>query len=604
MRAEGGATAVLAVLSLVNGKPTNLVGDARPSGAAAWVRHGKPYTVPDDPSVQLLLICSVDGQSGAAWFDDVSVMYGESKARRDEAPLTATIMVDANHITRQIPRTLFGANVEWIWNGNFAWLERERRPDPALLSFVKEMGISVIRYPGGYYSDFYHWKDGVGPVEKRPAIVHDASGKERSRPVFGTDEALDFASQVGAELLITVNAGTGTAQEAADWVRYVNGKRLRVRYWEVGNELYINDGSAIAKATAVDPSTYARLFREFAQAMKAADPRIQVGAIGGENQGPYAFVHDPSWNKTVLKQAGDQIDFFSVHNAYAPVSIRDDADLRSVYQTMFAAPLLIAKNLAIVARQTAEFYPGRVKAIPIAVTEWGPLFQTDPKGRYAQHTKTLGSALFVASTLKTLIESPTTEIANFHVLNDLGFMGWIGSTNDSFPPHPEWTPTARYYAFMMFARYFGTRLLRTEAATPTYDSVALGAIAAVEHVPYLDVVSSLSADGRELYVSGINKHFDSAISASIELKGFVPASPATAWTLNGSGIDANTGTNPIRVPGLIWAKQVEDSQNPRFSKGGTSDITFTSQKAINISESFRYLFPPHSVTSIVLSRHQ
>src|SRR5262249_10835740 len=148
--------------------------------------------------------------------------------------------------------------------------------------------------------------------------IHGPIPGDKSRPIFGTDEALEFASKVGAELLLVVNAGSGTAQEAADWVRYVNRGGLRVRFWEVGNELYLNDGSPAAKATAIDPDRYAARFREFAQAMRAADSRIQIGAIGGENQGRYQVVSYPNWNRTLLQKDADLIDFLAVHNAYAP----------------------------------------------------------------------------------------------------------------------------------------------------------------------------------------------------------------------------------------------------------------------------------------------
>ena len=284
LKGQGGAVAVLAMLSIVNGKPMNLAGDGEPG--ANWALHRQEYTVPDDPSVQLLVICSVSGQSGAVWFDDVSVMFGNPAATANAiaGPLEASVTVDAGQVVRQIPRSLFGANVEWTSDANSLWLKDQGKANPDLLRLTKDMGVSLIRYPGGYYSDFYHWRDGVGPVDKRPEVYHDATRTARSRPDFGTDEALDFAKQAGAELLITVNAGTGTAAEAADWVRYVNASSLRVRYWEVGNELYINDGSPLSKAITVDAATYAKRFREFAKAMKAADPRIKVGAIGGENR--------------------------------------------------------------------------------------------------------------------------------------------------------------------------------------------------------------------------------------------------------------------------------------------------------------------------------
>ncbi|MGH9784009.1 MAG: hypothetical protein ACRD88_07465, partial [Terriglobia bacterium] len=427
--------------------------------------------------------------------------------------------------------------------------------------------------------------------------------QDKSRPNFGTDEALDFAEQLGAELFITVNAGTGTAQEAADWVRYVNRESARVRHWEVGNELYIKDGSAMSRRTTVDPAAYSSRFLQFARAMRAADPRIRIGAIGGENRERYQVVSYPNWNRTVLERAGNEIDFLAVHNAYAQGVISDpDPDLRKVYRAMLAAPVLVARNLDQIARQIDQYAPGRAAEIGIAVTEWGPFFQVDPSGRYVDHNKTLGSALYAASILKALIESPRVEIANFHNLHDFGIMGWIGSRNNKFPPNPDWAPTARYHALQLFTSHFGEQLVESTTVGPRYDSEAIGMVGAVRNVPYLDVVSSLSADGQRLYILAINKHFDSPIETEITLRGFAADSRAAAWTLNGTGLDAHTGTMPIALPGLRWGRQVEDSRNPRFSKGGPREITLSSSTVNGAGARFTHRFPSHSVTSLELTR--
>jgi alpha-N-arabinofuranosidase len=434
-------------------------------------------------------------------------------------------------------------------------------------------------------------------------MQHAAGKGDRSRPNLGTDEILQFASEVNGEALISVNAGTGDAREAAEWVQYVNGPSRRVRYWEVGNELYMNEGSATSKAITVNPDKYADRFNEFAQAMKAADPEIQVGAIGGENYGRYVNINYPNWNRTVLEKAGDQMDFLAVHNAYAPVLIAgDDNDMRKVYRAMLAAPILIARNLKVVEQQIADYAPNRASQIGIAVTEWGPLFQFDPKSGYVDHPKTLGSALFVASTLKTFIESTRTQIANFFLLNDLSVLGMIGTREAGFPPKPDWAPTARYFAFQLFTRYFGNQLVQSTVDVPTYNSEAVGLVDSVDNVPYLDIVSSLSADRRTLYVIAINKNFDSSIESSITLQDFNPVAEGTAWTLTGSGVDANTGTMPLRVPGLAWGKQIEDSSAARFYHGGQGEITFSSSPVTRAGPAFKYRFPPHSVTSLILTR--
>jgi alpha-N-arabinofuranosidase len=179
-------------------------------------------------------------------------------------------------------------------------------------------------------------------------------------------------------------------------------------------------------------------------------------------------------------------------------------------------------------------------------------------------------------------------------------LGWIGSRDGRVPPVPDWAPTARYFAFQLFTRHFGEQLLRSQAVSPTYDSEAVGLIDAVKDVPYLDIVSSLSSDGRKLYIIAINKHFDSAIKADIGLRSFQPASSGTAWTLTGTGIDANTGTTALQ--GLLHGKGTEDQQNPRFSKGGTGEVTLSSSEVTGVKNRFAYRFPPHSVTSLELTR--
>lgn len=604
---EGDATGAFGILSIVKGRPLNLKVVTHPSRSKGWVHYSQVYDVPDDSSVQLVFTCFVGGNSGAAWIDDVSVMpyvKPPSKERVKSLPdtLKASVEIDAATVIRQIPRTLYGTNVEWIWNANMMWQEKQKKPHPEIVRLTQDLGVTLIRYPGGHFADFYHWKDGIGPYKKRPEVQHEPGKKDRTRINFGTDEALDFAKKVNAELLITVNAGTGNALQAAQWVRYLKGKPQHVNFWEVGNELYIKDNSHISKATTVDPTRYAQLYRKFAQAMRAVDPSIKIGAIGGANQGRYSIVNYPDWNRIVLQQAGDHIDFLAIHNAYAPLVGHDQhKDLRVVYQAMLAAPQLIARNLKNVSKQIEKYAPDRAAQIGIAVTEWGPAFMFEPNNRYVDHVKTLGSALYAASVLKVFIESPRTQIANFFLLNDMSVLGWIGSRNGKFPPNPDWAATARYYAFQLYTQHFGDQLVSSRTTSPTYDSQAIGLIDAVRDVPYIDIVSSLSTDGRTLYIMAVNKHFNSAIETSIALRGFNPKIRGNAWTLTGTAIDAHTGTTPLQIPGFGWARQATDKHNSRFDKGGTDEIKLSSSSVENVGLQFTYRFPPHSVTSLILT---
>jgi alpha-N-arabinofuranosidase len=602
MRAEGGAVPILGVLSLVDGAGRSFESITPGVESNGWNRRSLRYRVPEDPATEIVIVCMVNGRSGSAWFDGVSLrLLDEAPARPEGAPGAAAIRVDAGEVLREIPQTLFGTNVEWRWNANELWDPDRQRPDPEILRLTREMGVTLIRFPGGVYSDSYHWRDGVGPPSERPEVRHEPGSEDRSVPYFGADEALVFADSVGAELLITVNAGTGTPEEAADWVRYVNRDGLRVRYWEVGNELYIDDGSVFASSITVDPQTYASRFLEFAAAMREADPRISIGAIGGENRDRYEVVSYPDWNPTVLREAGHAIDFLSVHNAYAPIVLDDSKPFRTVYRAMLAAPEAIARNLETLTNQIEQHAPDHAERIFIAVTEWGPFFQVDFGSRYFEHTKTLGSAIFSASAFKTFLESPNTKIANFWALNDMGVLGWIASANDRFPPDPEWIPTARYHAFRLYTQHFGSRLIRTEVNSPTFDAEAVGFVGAQSNVAYLESVSSLSEDGQTLYMIVINKHFDAPISAEISLAGFSPADEATLRLLTGESMDANTGTKFLDVPGVSIPEQAKDPVEGRFDLGAPDEITVRAS-TIRVDETFTHQFPARSVSAIEIRR--
>lgn len=605
---QGSALAHIGLLTLANGRPEHLMVLTQ-AKADHWSQITGNYDVASGADVKVVFICWVDGKSGAAEFDDVSLRPLEAKPPGHDAgsagmtpnlEATANIQIDTAHVVRTIPDTLYGANLEWIWNGNGAWLPDQNQPDPQILKLTRELGVRLIRYPGGVYSDFYHWKDGTGPAPGRPQVNHLPGKNEHSRMNFGTDEALKFSKLVGGELLITVNAGSGTAQEAADWVRYVNQPTQRVRYWEIGNELYLNDSALGPKAVTLNPEQYAQKLIEFSHAMRTVDPAIKILAIGGENHGRYTTIAYPDWNKVVLSKAGDEIDYLSVHNAYAPLLTDDSQDIRTVYRSMLAAPQLIAANLQTIEHEIERFAPKHATAIRIAVTEWGPAFRFDFSTRYLDHGKTLASALFAASALETFLQNPQVTIANFWELNDYSVLGWIGTKNTGFPLHPDWIPTARYYAFQMFTRYFGPELVQTAVTGPTFDSEAVGLTDAVTNAPDLITVSSLSADRSKLYVITTNRSLDTDIRSTLNIKGFRVSPNAVVHTLNGRSIDANTGTGVVQVPGLHLPPQTQDGAYGRFANGGDSEISMTDHE-VKGSAKMSLLFPAHSITALVLN---
>jgi len=600
MSAEAGSTAVMRVyVGYMNDAITYQ--EIRVSGpTSSPVSRRDVVRVPNDPQVAfLVVVCGVEGTSGSVGFSNVQLTtmvpssWLEANGVPDIGPpYTAQAAIDAAAAIRSIPPTLYGSNLEWPISGNGAWNTAGNAPNPFVVALSKQAGVTLHRFPGGVFADYYHWQFGAGPQSQRPVVAVEPGGLSAVND-FGTDEALEFAQATNGQLLITVNIVTATAQDAANWVAHVNKGSHRVQYWEIGNENYMPAGSAVTPDETMSPEVYANRFLQFAQAMRAVDPTISIGAIVDFNFSHSVTRAYPYWTQRVLAIASGQIDFLAVHCGYAPVLFEDKQwNARTVYAATLAAPVLIAQNLKeladVVASSVVPF-----RNIPIAVTEWGPLFQFSPQGRFVDHPKTLASALLTASTLKAFVESPQTSIANFFKLIDTSGQGAIGYLND--------LPAAKtsLMALQMFSQHFGSELVKSSTQGPVYDSPAVGWVDAVASAPYLDIVSSTSPDGKTLYIMAINKHFNRSIQTNFTLSNFVPKASANVFTLTGTAPDANTGT--VWIPYALTTPQAGIGPDFRINMGGPNEVSITESAFSGASQSFSYTFAPCSITSIVLT---
>jgi alpha-N-arabinofuranosidase len=613
LRITPGANAFLLVFALSkDGKPLGNVAFTRLDASPDLRNQSGELTV-DRNAATILFACTVTGTSGTASFADL--FLGEDAASTAITPgaaqqpsaLSASIRIDASKSLKEVPRGVFGTNVEWVRDGNGLWDAKKDTLNETVVQRARALNTTLVRYPGGGYADYFNWRESIGPRSARPLKPHILD-PEKSKLLFGLHEFMSLCRAIGAEPLITVNVVANNAEEAAAWVAYANQPthpdRARngspapfdILLWEIGNEQYIKaqDPAAPTGASYVPTAEYIRRFRDYARAMKRVDPRIRVGALGGKNFGRMRLIGDEHWEADVLRQAGDAIDFIAVHNGYAPLVFgNDDASaFNDVYRALLAYPQLVAENLADINREIETDAAPHASRIKIAVTEWGPLFAYDMRNRWIDHSKTLGSGLFAASLLQTWLRAERVEIANFFKLTENGFMGWIGADGE---------PKPSYYALQMYRQHFGTRLVQTSTDVPTYDSRAIGLVDSVQKVPYLDAVSSLSADGATLSLIVVNKNLDAAIDTTVDLAGFNAAVPARAWTLTAPSLDANNGKD---LPGfaLLWAKQAGAPRNPMFEAGRAGTVVPLETSIAVGATGFHYRFAPRSVTAIELRR--
>jgi len=251
------------------------------------------------------------------------------------------IKVDKNSVVDVVERTVFGVLAEHIgrviYNGIYEPTHETADGDGFrrdVIELVKELGATAVRYPGGNFVSGYHWKDGIGKKEERPRRLNLA-WQELEPNQVGIDEFARWASLTDCEIVMTVNMGSGTPQEAAEEVEYCNiegGTTLsdlriangakqpyRIRYWCVGNEM---DGDY--QIGALPAKEYGRKAYEAAKQMKLTDPDCKFIVCG--NSSPWAAEKFGSWNKTVLSETYKFADYLSLHAYYDYGEDRDIAD--------------------------------------------------------------------------------------------------------------------------------------------------------------------------------------------------------------------------------------------------------------------------------------
>ena len=90
-----------------------------------------------------------------------------------------------------------------------------------MVAALKAIKVPNVRWPGGCFADEYHWRNGIGPRDQRPATLNPNWGGVIEPNTFGTHEFMDFVQQIGAEAYLSINVGSGTPAEAADWLEYL-----------------------------------------------------------------------------------------------------------------------------------------------------------------------------------------------------------------------------------------------------------------------------------------------------------------------------------------------------------------------------------------------
>ncbi|MDA8093254.1 MAG: hypothetical protein M0T84_04955 [Betaproteobacteria bacterium] len=462
-------------------------------------------------------------------------------------PQVLECVVDGTKDMGPVNAGVFGTNLEWFNRGD-GLIDKDLRLRPRLIELAREQGITVFRFPGGILADYYNWVDGTGPRRSRPRVPH-LSDPGASHTYFGSPEFFDLLHATGAQGLITVNAGTGTAREAAAWVDYANSPRnarrqadgfphpIGIRWWEVGNELYL-PGNPGQVSIGVTPEVYAQRFVEYSRAMRAVDPSIRLLAIGVAKSHGGPDTHYPDWSEVLLRKAAGDIDLIAVHNAYFPMLYRVGIPpVAKVYRSLWAAPEAVDRSLTELEQLIARYETRR--KIGIAITEWGALYSLPRYDPYwFDHVKTLGSGVYVARLLQVFLSHPRVELTNYFKLVDSSFMGWISY---------EGVPKVPYWVFKLFAQNTGSRRIASELASPTYDTPAFGIMFPERNVPEVTVLATRSPGDGRVFVNFVNRSLTTRYRVRLRHPGMAPRQ---AEILAVTGQEPTAHNGPDIPPGL------------------------------------------------------
>jgi len=423
-------------------------------------------------------------------------------ARLDAGPewrkLSARLTVPRGRIGRGDPAFLSvraeGGGTAWV-DQVFAFpADHLDGWDPDVVRYVREAGVSLIRFPGGNFVSGYRWRDGVGPVDSRPAKPNPAwEGVEWNH--VGTDEWLRFCELVGAEPFICVNAGDGTPEEAAEWIRHCAGK---VRLWEVGNELY---GSWQIGST--DANGNAARYESFAAAMRAADPSIELIGCGDTTE----------WNAALVRRNGKAVRSISVH--WLPLhDLAKDADPEETHLDLQGEASALVDRL---------LWP---RAKPMADAGLVPRVALDELQILNRLNATTLEALFYASVMHQCVRAGSfVELLTHSALINHG--GGMVKDRGIVAPQPV------HWVLHLFGTQPGRRPVPVELAGEAFDSPGKR-LPRAEGVPWLDPLALLSEDGKTLVIIVINRHPRKAFRADVVLDGFAAGRAEVARFAPGS----------------------------------------------------------------------
>ena len=452
---------------------------------------------------------------------------------------------------------------EGVYVGDNSAIPNENGMRKDVVGALKEIGLPVLRWPGGCFADEYHWKDGIGPKASRKKMINTHWGGVLEDNSFGTHEFFELCRQLGCEAYITGNVGSGTVQEMSEWVEYItfdgvspmadlrkqNGseKPWRLKYFGVGNENWGCGGN-------MTPEFYADQYRRYAVYVRNYDAKNRVSKIACGANG-----RDYNWTDILMKKAAFCMDGLSLHY-YTGTGGRalefNDDQYYSTIQNAYVMEELVRRHDEIMDRYDPQ------KRVGLIVDEWGAWHTveegTNPGFLYQQSA--MRDAMVAGLTLNVFNKhSDRVKMAN--IAQTINVLQSLALTDGE-----KMILTPTYYVFKMYKDHQENTLLGSYLTTKNLPDK--------ENTPQLTESASVKEDGT-IVSTVVNTSLTDEAEIACQVADF-SVSSVSAEILCGKAHDHNSFDDPNAV-----------------SAGAFNEISRS-------ADGFRTVIPPCSVVKFII----
>jgi alpha-N-arabinofuranosidase len=462
---------------------------------------------------------------------------------------TASLSITNDDSKLTISRHIYGQFSEHLGHciyGGF-WVDpklpvaKQDRIRLDIVEALKKIKIPNLRWPGGCFADEYHWRDGIGPREQRPKMVNTNWGGVSEDNSFGTHEFLELCSLLKCEPYIAGNMGSGTVEEMAKWVEYLNCDAettvtnmrkanghpapFKVTFWGVGNESWGCGGN-------MTPEFYSDNYRRYATYARNY-PGTPLKRIASGSNGK-----DYNWTEVCMKEIGSRMWGLTLHwytlptgnwNKKGSATDFDEAQYINTMKNCLEMDEIVTKHSAIMDKYDPD------KKVALVVDEWGiwtdPEPGTNPGFLYQQNS--LRDALIAASTLN-IFNNHCDRVKMANLAQTVNVLQALILTDKE-----KMLLTPTYHVFDLYKVHQDAKYLPIQLKSPELENGG-------NKIPAVNVSASIDSN-KVIHISLVNLDPNKKVNIRTQLKG-LNWSTVSGQILNSEKLtDINTFQNPNKL---------------------------------------------------------